>query len=107
MKGPSIGEPNVGAAAGAIVGAIGGLFAIGIAPAIIGRNASLLIGTPVLALLSCLLCGPIGWLIGGQVGPRLAGVFNNRRDEIIAGAAGGLVPVVAIALWAWYMITPH
>jgi hypothetical protein len=107
MKGPRIGEVNLGAAAGAVVGAIGGLFAIGIAPAIIGKNASLLIGTPMLALISCLISGPIGWVIGGQVGPRLAELFKSQRVEVVGGIVGGLVPVVAIALWAWYMVTPR
>jgi len=35
---PGLGEPNLGALVGAVVGAIGGLFAVGIAPAIIDRN---------------------------------------------------------------------
>jgi hypothetical protein len=107
MKGPRIGEVNTGAAAGATVGAIGGLFAIGIAPAIIGRNAGLLIGTPILALFCCLISGPIGWVIGGQVGPRLGELLKNQGAELVGGIVGGLVPVVAIALWAWYMVTPH
>lgn len=107
MKGPRFGEVNLGAAAGAVVGAIGGLFAVGIAPAIIGKNASLLIGTPLLALFSCLICGPLGWVIGGQVGPRLAELFKNQRIEVVGGVVGGLIPVVVIALWAWYMVTPH
>jgi len=107
MNGPRIGEANSGAAAGAVVGAIGGLFAIGIAPAIVGKNASLLIGTPILSLISCLLCFPLGWVIGGQVGPRLAELFKTQRAEIVGGAVGGLIPVIAIALWAWYMVTPH
>ena len=71
MRRPGFGEANWGAMVGAVVGAIGGLFAIGIAHAIAGRNLALLVGTPVLSLVCCLLGGPIGWLIGGQTGPRL------------------------------------
>ena len=93
----------MGALAGAVIGAIGGLFAIGTGPAIAHGNIRLLVGTPILAIISLLLCGPIGWLIGGQLGPRLGGKFNTQRAETIGGVIGGLVPVILVALWAWYM----
>jgi hypothetical protein len=83
------------------------LFAVGIAPAILGRNPALLFSTPTLALICWLISGPVGWLAGGQIGPRLAEKFNNERAEVIGGAMGGLVPVIIIALWGWYMVTPH
>jgi len=73
MRRPAFGEANMGALAGAVIGAIGGLFAIGIGPAIASQNIRLLVGTPILAIVSLLLCGPLGWLIGGQIGPRLGG----------------------------------
>jgi hypothetical protein len=101
------GESNLGAVAGAVTAAIGGLFAIGIAPAIIGRNPAMLFSTPMLGLLCWLVSGPVGWLIGGQLGPRVGQQFNNQRAEIIGGAIGGLIPVILIALWGWYMATPH
>ena len=104
---PSLGESNMGALAGAIVGAIGGLFAIGLAPALIARKPALLFDFPILGLVCWLVCGPMGWLIGGQVGPRLASRLAMRRAEIVGGAVGGLVPVTLIALWGWYMVTPH
>jgi hypothetical protein len=97
----------MGALAGSIVGAIGGLFAVGIAPAIIDRNAALLFETPILGLISFFISGGMGWLIGGQSGPRLAQKFTARQTEIIGGSLGGLVPVAAIALWGWYMVSPH
>ena len=104
MRTPGFGEANWGAVAGAVVGAIGGLFAIGIAHAIVARNLALLFGTPVIALVCWVVGGPIGWLIGGQTGPRLGHKFNNQRAEVLGGALGGLVPVVLIALWGWYMV---
>lgn len=106
MRKPGFGEANMGALAGAVIGAIGGLFAIGIGPAIANQNIRLLVGTPILAIVSLLVCGPLGWLIGGQIGPRLGGKFNTQRAETIGGVIGGLVPVVLVALWAWYM-TAH
>ena len=100
---PSFGGANMGALAGSIAGAIGGLFALGIAPAIISRNAALLFETPILGLGSFLISGGLGWLIGGQLGPRLSQRFRFGPAEIIGGSVGGLVPVIAFALWGWYL----
>ena len=107
MKRPSLGEANMGALAGGIVAAVGGLFAIGIAPAVLARNLALLFGTPILGLICWVVSGPVGWLIGGQIGPLLGEKFRTRRAEMVGGALGGMVPVVLIALWGWYMVTPH
>ena len=103
MRSPGFGEANMGALIGAVIGAIGGLFAIGIGPAIVGKNIRLLVGTPILAILSLMVCGTLGWIIGGQLGPRLGGKFNTRRAETIGGLMGGLIPVVCVAIWGWYM----
>jgi len=107
MKRPTIGEANMGALAGAIVAAIGGLFAVGIAPAVLARNPALLFGTPILGLICWVISGPVGWLIGGQIGPLLGDRFRTRQAEMVGGALGGMVPVILIALWGWYMVTPH
>jgi len=97
----------MGALAGAVVGATGGLFALGLAPAIINRNPAMLFDTPVLGLFCFFVSGGAGWLGGGQIGPRLGEKFRAQPAEVIGGALGGLVPVVLIALFGWYMITPH
>ena len=107
MRKPALGQASLGALAGAVVAAVGGLFAVGIAPAIVGRHAALLFATPRLGLLCWLISGLAGWLIGGQIGPQLGDRFNNQRAEILGGALGGVIPVTVIALWGWYMITPH
>jgi len=104
---PSFGEANMGALAGAIVGAVGGLFGVGIAAAVIGRNAALLFDTPILGLICFFISGSTGWVLGGQIGPRFGDTFQTSRAEIIGGLLGGLLPVTGIALWGWYMITPH
>jgi hypothetical protein len=106
MRRPAFGEANMGALAGAVIGAIGGLFAIGIGPAIAGKNVRLLVDTPILGIISLIVCGTLGWIIGGQLGPRLGGKFNTQRAETIGGIIGGLVPVILVALWGWYM-TAH
>lgn len=93
--------------AGAVVGAIGGLFAIGIGPALVYKQVALLFGTPILGLICWLVSGPLGWLIGGQIGPRLGDRFESQRVEMIGGILGGLIPVLAIAWWGWYMAARH
>ena len=80
--------------AGAVVGSIGGLFAIGLPPAILARNIALLFRPPILGLLCWVVCGVVGWLLGGQIGPRLGEKFNSQRAEILGGALGGLIPVL-------------
>ncbi len=107
MRKPRLGESNMGALAGAVIGAIGGLFSLGIAPAILVRNPALLFGTPILSFFSFLLCGISGWMIGGQIGPRVGQPLNSRAAEIAAGALTALLPVTLLALWGWYMVTRH
>ena len=104
MGNPGFGEANWGALAGAVVGAIGGLFAIGIGPAIASRNVALLFGTPILALICWVVSGLLGWVLGGQVGPRLGEKFDSQKVEIAGGIIAGLVPVVLIAYWGWSMM---
>ena len=96
---------NLGAVAGAVVGSVGGLFAVGLPPAILARNPALLFGTPILGLLCWLVSGTVGWFLGGQIGPRVGEKYNSQQAEILAGALAGLIPVVCIALWSWYMTT--
>ena len=104
---PSFGGASVGALAGSIAGAIGGLFALGIAPALISRNPALLFETPMLGLVSFLISGALGWIIGGQIGPRLGKRIRFGPAELIAGLLGGLVPVMMLALLGWYVVTAH
>ena len=106
-RNPGFGEMNLGAVAGAVVASIGGLFALGIAPAILARNPALLFGTPILGLISWLVCLPVGWLIGGQIGPRLGFAFRSPRAEAVGGAIGGFIPVLLIGLFGWYMAVRH
>jgi hypothetical protein len=103
MKDPGMGQSHLGAVAGAIVGAIGGLFALGTAPAILGHDPTLLFATPILNLASWIVSGLGGWFLGGQIGPLLGKLFKSIKAEAVGGALGGLVPVLLIALWGWHM----
>jgi hypothetical protein len=103
MRKPPLGEFNLGSLAGAIVGSIGGLFAIGVVRALLGRNIALIFSMPILGMVSWLVCGIAGWFAGGQIGPRLGEKYYSQRVEMLGGAMGGLVPVLLVALWALYM----
>jgi hypothetical protein len=105
MRKPPIGEFNLGALAGAVVGSIVGLFAVGLPPAILAGNPALLFGTPILGLICWVVSGLIAWFLGGQLGPRLGEKFNSQQAEIFGGALAGLIPVTGIALWSWHMVT--
>ena len=107
MRNPGFGEASLGALVGAVVGAIGGLFAIGIGPAIVGQSLAQLFRYPILGLVCWLISGLLGWLLGGQLGPRAGEAFKSQRAEIAAGAIAGLIPVILIALWGWHMVRPH
>jgi hypothetical protein len=97
------GRPNLGGMAGAVVGAIGGLFALGVIPAIIMRDVRLVFNTPILNLFCWLISLPVGWFMGGLLGRPLGARFRSERVEIAGGAVGGLVPVVLILLLGWYL----
>lgn len=103
MRKPGWGEANLGAISGAVVGGIGGLFALGVAPAIISRNPAYLVQTPILGLASLLVCGILGWILGGQIGYRIGDRLRSERAEIITGGLAGLVPVTLVILFGWYM----
>jgi hypothetical protein len=105
MRKPSIGEYNLGALAGAVVGSIGGLFAVGLPPAILAGNPAALFETPKVALLCWLVGGLLGWFLGGQIGPRLGEKYRSQQAEILGGGLAGLVPVLSIALLSWYLKT--
>jgi uncharacterized membrane protein YbhN (UPF0104 family) len=107
MMPPHDGKAHIGALAGAIVGAIGGLFALGLAHSILERNPAFLLATPMLSLVSWVISGLSAWFLGGAVGPLMGKLFKSQKAEAIGGAFAGLVPVVLIALWGWYMVTRH
>ncbi len=103
MRKPGLGEANLGAVAGAVVAGIGGLFAVGLAKAITEQSLVVLFKTPILNLLSWLISTPFGWILGGQVGPRLGQLFNSPKAEVVGGALGGLLTVTAMAFLGWYL----
>lgn len=102
---PSIGEANLAALVAAVIGCIGGLFALGIAPTLITKNIQFLAATPMLNVISFFLCGVVAWFIGGQIGPRLQGLFGEQGGLITGGILGGLIPVSSMIAAGWYLAT--
>ena len=96
-----------GALAGAIVAGVGGLFAVGVARAILYRDASLVFRFPMLGMLCLAVSGPVGWYLGGRLGPLLGRKLNSPAGEIFGGVCGGLLPVLAVLLLGWYLTVPH
>ena len=97
------GEYSLSAVVGAVVGSIGGLLSIGLPRAILGGRIALLFATPKVGLLGWLLGGVVGWFLGGLIGPRLGEKYGSVGAELFGGLAGGLIPVVLLTCWAWYM----
>ena len=102
---PTIGEANLSALIAGVVGAIGGLFALGLAPAIVLGKPQYLASTPIMSVFSFALCGVLGWFIGGQIGPRLHRFFGIKPGYIVGGIIGGLCPILAITMLGWYLVT--
>jgi len=105
MRKPGIGEANLGAVIGATVGAVGGLFAVTIPYAILTRDLSALSMARTYGLMGFIVSTPIGWILGGQISPRIEGRLSERAAGIIGGAIGGLVPVSGFIYWGWRLIT--
>ena len=103
MRKPGLGEANLGAMAGAAVSGIVGLFALGVAPAILARNPAYLVGMPILGLASMVVCAIVGWVIGGQIAFRVGARYNSERAEILVGGLLGLAPPFLVMLLGWYL----
>ena len=102
---PPFGEANLSALIASVVGSIGGLFALGLVPAIISRNPQFLAVAPTMNVISFFLCGGIGWFLGGQLGPRLQEPFGEKNGFIAGGIMGGFMPVLTVAGLGWYLAT--
>ena len=105
MMEPSIGKENLGAVIGAVIGAVGGLFAIAIPLAIMTGNVQRLSDARKLGLFGFLVSVPIGWFAGGYISHALGKKMSLKAAGIIGGTIGGLMPVTAIALLGWYIVS--
>lgn len=102
---PTIGEANLAALIGAVIGSVGGLFAVGLIPAIMTRKAQYLIVAPTLSVMCFFGSGVVAWFLAGQLGPRLEGWLGERAANITGGIIGGLIPLGVLAYWGWRLAT--
>src|SRR5690349_349549 len=105
MREPSIGKENLGAVIGAVIGAVGGLFAIAIPLAIMTGNVQNLSVARKLGLFGFLVSFPVGWFAGGYISHAFEKKMSRKAAGIIGGIIGGLLPVTAIALLGWYLVS--
>jgi len=104
MKKPRFGEGSLGAVVGAVVGAVGGLVAVTIPYAILSRDLHALSAARTLGLVGFFVSTPVGWLLGGQIGPRLEGILNEKQAGYVGGFLGGLVPIAGLVWWGWHLV---
>ena len=105
MREPSVGKENLGAVIGAVIGAMGGLFAIAIPLAIMTRSIHNLSAARTFGIISFLVCTPVGWFAGGYLSHALEKKMSRKAAGIIGGIIGGFLPVAAIALLGWYLVS--
>ena len=90
---------------GAVIGAVGGLFAIAIPLAIMTGNVQALSIARKLGLFGFLVSVPVGWFAGGYISHGLEKKMSRKAAGIVGGIIGGMLPVTAIALLGWYLVT--
>ena len=105
MREPSIGKENLGAVIGAVIGAVGGLFAIAIPLAIMTGRVQNLSAARTFGFISFVICTPVGWFAGGYISHAFGKKMPRKTAGIIGGIIGGMLPVTAIALLGWYLVT--
>ena len=105
MREPSVGKENLGAVIGAVIGAVGGLFAIAIPLAIMTGNVQTLSIARKLGLFGFLVSVPTGWFAGGYISHALEKRIPRKAAGIVGGIIGGMLPVTAIALVGWYLVS--
>jgi hypothetical protein len=78
---PGMSQTNLGAVAGGVIGSAGGLFAVGIPPAIVARSLQGLFSTPTIAVICFFIAGILGMVIGGVLGPQARRLSPNPWME--------------------------
>jgi hypothetical protein len=98
-----MGQANLAALIGGSIGSITGLFAMGIVPALMEQDVHRLMTQPNLSLFCFFIGGAVGWLVAGQIGPRLEQPRAIQRAHIIGGIVGGLIPFAGFVLLGWFL----
>ncbi len=107
MREPEFGRPNYGGMAGAVVGGIGGLFALFLVPALLSRDVQWMISFRLYNVLAWIVSLPVGWCLGWLIGRPAGNWLRSQNAEIAGGVLGGLLTVGLVALYGWYFFFKH
>jgi len=105
IRKPTFGQANLAALIALAIGSILGLFALGSIPAVVAREPQFLAVAPTMNIICFFASGVAGWLLGGQIGPRLEKPLGSRNGHIVGGIISGLIPVGIVAACGWYLAT--
>lgn len=103
MSSSQPGKSNLGGMTGAAVGAIGGLFALGVVPAISLGNPRLLFNTPILNLFCWVMSLAVGWVTGTFLGRFLGNKYQSERAEVVGGVMAGLLTILLGSCVGWLL----
>ena len=107
MRNPEFGRPNYGGMAGAVVGGIGGLFALFLVPALWTRNVEWMLQYRLLNFIAWAVSLPVGWCLGWLLGRPLGNWFRSQAAELAGGVLGGLLTIGLVAAYGWYLVTKN
>ncbi len=107
MREPGFGRPNYGGMAGAVVGGIGGLFALFFVPAILTGDVQWVISYRILNVIAWAVSLPVGWCLGWLIGRPLGNKLRSERAEIAGGVLGGLLTITLVAAYGWYLVKTY
>lgn len=103
MSSPRPGRINLGGLAGLAVGGTGGLFSLGVVPAIVLANPRLLFNTPTLNVLCWIASLVVGWLAGTYLGYVFGRKYQTQRAEITGGIVAGVLTVLLGSALGWFL----
>ena len=93
--------------AGAVVGGIGGLFALFFVPAVVTGDVQWVLTYRLLNVIAWMFSLAVGWCLGWVIGRPLGNKFRSERAEMAGGVLGGLLTIGLVAGYGWYLATKH
>ncbi len=93
--------------AGAVVGGIGGLFALFFVPAILTGDVQWVITYRMLNVIAWAVSLPVGWCLGWLIGRPLGNKLQSERAEMAGGILGGLLTIALVATYGWYLVKTY
>lgn len=103
MSSPRLGRINLGGLAGLAVAGTGGLFSLGVVPAISLGNPRLLFNTPTLNVMCWVASLIFGWIGGTYVGYAFGRKYQSQRAEITGGSLAGVLTICLGTFLGWLL----